>query len=204
MAVELDIARVEAIRKRLEDAPAIAPDTVSRAEAVRMLAPAIARMQARGYSLPKVVAFLAAEGLSVTVAGLKGYLHDARGRSGRTARSTRPKRVAAKARGGGREAGEEAARVAGDATPAAEPECAPASAVALAGRPTDGRMTGGRKKDPEGTGEGAKTPVPTVDKNSPPIHATTAAHLPTRGGETKDGAGTPQWAFRPREDSDDL
>jgi|GEM_PF-2395981 len=78
MLVEFDVARVEEIRKRLVDAPEIQATTVSRAQALRMLAPEIAQMQSRGYSLAKIAGFLSGEGLAVSVTVLKTSLQKVR------------------------------------------------------------------------------------------------------------------------------
>jgi hypothetical protein len=78
MVAQFAIARVEEIRKRLVEAPELVPTTVTRADAIRMLAPEIAQMKAKGYSLGKVAAFLGGEGIAISPGALKRSLRSPR------------------------------------------------------------------------------------------------------------------------------
>ena len=64
----------EQIRRELEEVPPYAPEEVTRAEAVRSLAPQIRGMQSKGYTLPAIAAFLTERGLGITAVVLKGLL----------------------------------------------------------------------------------------------------------------------------------
>jgi len=96
--MEFDIASVEQIRKHLVEVPPFTPTKVSRAEAVRLLAPEIAEMQSKGYSLGKVAAFLSDKGLPISAGVVKTCLRDVRSANGPRVRKAKDAGVRSRAR----------------------------------------------------------------------------------------------------------
>jgi hypothetical protein len=77
MPILWNIDEIHRIGQLLQRAPESPRGQVTRPEAIRMLAPDIAAMRSKGYSLAQVAAMLAEHGLAVTEAVLKVYLRRA-------------------------------------------------------------------------------------------------------------------------------
>lgn len=72
----LSVAQIDNLSAKMLEMPAIdkSSQIVSKQEAVRRLAPAIAALQKRGYRLEDVAETLKTEGLTISAATLKNYL----------------------------------------------------------------------------------------------------------------------------------
>lgn len=76
--IRLRLSELEQLRADLDALPAQQPSSISRRQAVRLLAPVIEQLLARGYNLADVAQQLSDRGLAVTPVVLKSYLSDAR------------------------------------------------------------------------------------------------------------------------------
>ena len=86
IAIE-DLATLERL---LDEVPVHQETEVSKRRAVRHLAPKLQALRAKGYSWPKVAAWLTKNGLPVGVSLLQGYLHDDDPPSPGASRGTKP------------------------------------------------------------------------------------------------------------------
>ena len=73
MSERMDITEVERLRELLEQAPECA-SRVSRAKAIRMLAPQFRKLRARGYTVKDIAGLLRGHGLVISVQSLRTYL----------------------------------------------------------------------------------------------------------------------------------
>ena len=182
MQVMFDVEEVQRISGILKQAPEHRRVRVGRSEAIQMLAPDIATLQSKGYSIAEIAGMLAELGLKVSALGLKEYLRDARG--GRSRKKKRPPRASA----GGPAGGAVARELGGPAGPS---------------RASKGRREVERAPAKRGEEAGAQpvTPAPGGD-------ATFSARRPIGVGAP--GSGTaptpagPKGTFVPREDTPDL
>ncbi len=78
---KIPIQVIKKIEAELSALPPRPPENVNKTEAVHMLAPLIARMQLKGYSLDTIAALLSERGLFVSRVVLKTYLKRGRGRA---------------------------------------------------------------------------------------------------------------------------
>jgi hypothetical protein len=86
IAIE-DLATLERL---LDEVPVHQETEVSKRRAVRHLAPKLQALRAKGYSWPKVAAWLTKNGLPVGVSLLQGYLHDDDSPGPGASRGTKP------------------------------------------------------------------------------------------------------------------
>lgn len=80
--------RIDRIRDALLALPPV--DHVSKADAIRLLAPAIRELRKKGYTMAEITAHVVEQGLEVTVESLQSYLRRAGDRPERRRRPTRP------------------------------------------------------------------------------------------------------------------
>jgi hypothetical protein len=90
MPILWNVDEIHRIRKVLQEAPESPNGQVTRPEAIRMLAPDIAAMRSKGYSLTHVAAMLAEQGLAVTEPVLKVYLRRAKRPTSRRLKAKKP------------------------------------------------------------------------------------------------------------------
>ena len=92
MPILWNVDEVHRISELLQGAPESPRGPVTRPEAIRMLAPDIAAMRSKGYSLAQVAAILTEHGLAVTEAILKVYLRRAQGATSKPKKARGPAR----------------------------------------------------------------------------------------------------------------
>jgi hypothetical protein len=114
---------VEALQRSLEEVPVHRDDEVTKTDAIRMLAPQIHAIQAKGYSMGAIAQMLSERGLAITATALKSYLSHAR------SPGARKKARAGRKTKGGAAPKPVAVAVAPVATPS-DPAAAPSSADA--------------------------------------------------------------------------
>src|SRR4051794_10862012 len=85
MAPRFSLAQVETGKENLDALPPADKDTreVGLRDAIRMLAPTLRKLEAKGYSQPKIVDLLREQGITISLSTLKEYLRE------RTARKTK-------------------------------------------------------------------------------------------------------------------
>lgn len=71
---KISVLAIENVRKAMREAPEYSAKEVSKMQAVRLLAPQIQEMQAKGYSLGPIAGMLSDNGFIITVTALKNYL----------------------------------------------------------------------------------------------------------------------------------
>lgn len=211
MQVMLDVDEVQGISAALKQAPEPRRVQVSRCEAIQMLAPDIATLQSKGYSLAQIAGMLTELGLKVSSLGLKGYLRDARGR--RSRKKKRPARTTP-----GDHAGDAVVRESGGpavSEPVGEaviesgggpamPHERPGGAQGVPSRSEGGREAErGVSKRGEEPGVGPAKPAASAGGG-----ARFLARRPTGVGAAASGAtpttAVPKGTFVPREDTEDL
>lgn len=85
MAPRFSLAQVETGKENLDALPPADKDTreVGLRDAIRMLAPTLRKLEAKGYSQPKIVDLLREQGITISLSTLKEYLRE------RSARKTK-------------------------------------------------------------------------------------------------------------------
>ncbi len=142
MGGRVDLTEVERIRGLLEQAPDCATK-VSRAKAIRMLAPQFRKLRARGYTVKDIAGLLRDLGLTISVESLRTYLG--------------AKRIGVPTRKGSRATPSVTPAGAEPATSAAVLRVAKVSAAAPA--PTNGAAAGAVTPKTNATSVGAKREV---------------------------------------------
>lgn len=85
MAPRFSLAQVETGKENLDALPPAGKETreVGLREAIRLLAPTLRKLEAKGYAHPKIVELLAEQGITISLSTLKEYLRE------RTAKRTK-------------------------------------------------------------------------------------------------------------------
>jgi hypothetical protein len=96
-----NLARIETARETLDALPSAGNDMreVGMRETVKMLAPTIRKLVAKGYPLAKVVELLAEQGVTIGLAALKEHYREKTGRAGEGKRGSGAHAGDGKARG---------------------------------------------------------------------------------------------------------
>jgi hypothetical protein len=178
--MNVDVSEVDRLRDLLERAPERSRK-VSRGQAMRMLAPQLRKLRAKGYSVEDLAALLTEHGWTVSVDTLRGYVGGKRGRGA----ATKPA-----ADGSVRRASEAAG---------AQPPAATAigtEAAAGGGRPSALPAAAAPKESVPASAAGAA-------EGAGPRRAAPAA-APPRAEVRAPAPPPPSATFRPREDRDDL
>jgi hypothetical protein len=78
MAPRFSLGQVETGKENLDALPEAGKDMreVGLRDAIRLLAPTIRKLEAKGYSQPKIVELLAEQGITISLSTLKEYLRE--------------------------------------------------------------------------------------------------------------------------------
>jgi hypothetical protein len=76
MRARFSVAAIQALKQDLDAMPEVDPDLreISLGDAIRALAPAIRKLQSRGYSKPRILELLKERGISATETTLKHHM----------------------------------------------------------------------------------------------------------------------------------